>query len=197
MQIGRHPRRTGRHAHRAARLRCRPGARASRSQPQRRRTQGPALRRGSARVRPPRRARPRARTPSGRGASRSYDRGVTGEELRETMRRFPAPVAVVTGNDDGEVFGLTVGSLVSLSLDPPLVGISVGKDSARHEPLRSAGAFAVSILSEEQAELAKHFARSGVPPLILWEGVAARAGERGPLLEGARAWLECDVWAEY
>ena len=39
-----------------------------------------------------------------------------GEELREVMRRFPAPVAVVTTALDGERFGLTVGSLVSLSL---------------------------------------------------------------------------------
>jgi flavin reductase (DIM6/NTAB) family NADH-FMN oxidoreductase RutF len=53
---------------------------------------------------------------------------MTGEELREVMRRFPAPVAVVTTALDGERFGLTVGSLVSLSLEPPLVGISIGKD---------------------------------------------------------------------
>ena len=113
------------------------------------------------------------------------------------MRRFPAPVAVVTGADEREVFGLTVGSLVSLSLEPPLVGISVGKDSARHAPLRNAQAFAVSILSETQAALAQHFARSGVPPLVLWQGVATREGTHGPLLEGALAWLECTTWAEY
>ena len=120
-----------------------------------------------------------------------------GDELRETMRRFPAPVAVVTGADEHEVFGLTVGSLVSLSLEPPLVGISVGKDSARHEPLRNARAFAVSILSEAQAHLAQHFARSGVPPIVLWRDVAAREGKHGLLLEGALAWLECTTWAEY
>ncbi|HEY8725286.1 MAG TPA: flavin reductase family protein, partial [Gaiellaceae bacterium] len=62
-----------------------------------------------------------------------------GDELREVMRRFPAPVAVVTTGVDGERFGLTVGSLVSLSLDPPLVGISIGKDSSSHEPIRRAG----------------------------------------------------------
>jgi flavin reductase (DIM6/NTAB) family NADH-FMN oxidoreductase RutF len=113
------------------------------------------------------------------------------------MRRFPAPVAVVSGADDREEFGLTVGSLVSLSLDPPLVGVSVGKDSARHEPMRNAGGFAVSLLSEEQAALAQHFARSGVPPLALWVGVATRPGQHGLLLEGALAWLECRAWAEY
>jgi flavin reductase (DIM6/NTAB) family NADH-FMN oxidoreductase RutF len=122
---------------------------------------------------------------------------VTGDELREVMRRFPAPVAVVTGVDEREEFGLTVGSLVSLSLDPPLVGVSIGKDSARHEPMRNAGAFAASLLSADQAHLAQHFARSGVPPVALWTDVATRAGVHGPLLEGALAWLECRTWAEY
>jgi flavin reductase (DIM6/NTAB) family NADH-FMN oxidoreductase RutF len=122
---------------------------------------------------------------------------VTGDELRETMRRFPAPVAVVTGADEREGFGLTVASLVCLSLEPPLVAVSIGKESARHEPMRNAGGFAASLLSEDQAHLAQHFARSGVPPVALWVGVATRPGTHGPLLEGALAWLECTTWAEY
>jgi flavin reductase (DIM6/NTAB) family NADH-FMN oxidoreductase RutF len=122
---------------------------------------------------------------------------VTGDDLRDVMRRFPTPVAVVTGVDEREEFGLTVGSLVSLSLEPPLVGVSVGKDSARHEPMRHAQGFAVSLLSEQQAPLAQHFARSGVPPVALWVGVATRPGVHGPLLEGALGWLECRAWAEY
>ena len=113
------------------------------------------------------------------------------------MRRFPAPVAVVTAAVDDERYGLTVGSLVSLSLDPPLIGISVGCDSSSHEPIRRAGRFAASLLSGEQAEEARHFARSGVPPVALWNGVEVRDGEFGPLLRGALAWLECRTWAEY
>jgi flavin reductase len=122
---------------------------------------------------------------------------VTGDELREVMRRFPAPVAVVTGVDEREEFGLTVGSLVSVSLEPPLLCVAIGKDSARHEPMRNAGRFAASLLSAEQAHLAQHFARSGVPPVALWTGVATRPGSHGPLLEGALAWLECETRAEY
>ena len=107
------------------------------------------------------------------------------------MRRFPAPVAVVTTRLDGEHFGLTVGSLVSLSLEPQLVGISIGKDSSSHEPIRLAGAWAASLLSAEQAAVAQHFARSGIPPVAMWTGVDVRDGSRGPLLEGALGWLEC------
>jgi flavin reductase (DIM6/NTAB) family NADH-FMN oxidoreductase RutF len=84
-----------------------------------------------------------------------------------------------------------------VSLDPPLVCVAIGKDSARHEPMRNAGAFAASLLSAGQAQLAQHFARSGVPPVALWAGVATRPGAHGPLLEGALAWLECRTYAEY
>ncbi len=120
-----------------------------------------------------------------------------GEELREVMRRFPAPVAVVTTAVEGERFGLTVGSLVSLSLEPALVGISIGKDSSSHEPIRRAEGWAVSLLSGGQVSIAQHFARSGIPPIALWNGVDVRDGSRGPLVNGALAWLECRTSSEH
>ena len=113
------------------------------------------------------------------------------------MRRFPSPVAVVTTVLDGERFGLTVGSLVSLSLSPPLVGISIGKESSSHEPLRRAGGWAASLLSSAQAHLAQHFARSGIPPVALWVGVDVRDSARGPLVADALAWLECHTVSEH
>jgi flavin reductase (DIM6/NTAB) family NADH-FMN oxidoreductase RutF len=122
---------------------------------------------------------------------------VSGEQLREVMRRFPAPVAVVTTRVDDEGYGFTAGSVVSLSLEPRLVGVSVGLDSSSHEPMRRAGGFAISLLSEHQVDVAQHFARSGIPPVVLWEGTHVRDGQRGPLVEGAVAWLECRTWAEY
>jgi len=122
---------------------------------------------------------------------------MAGEELREVMRRFPAPVAVVTTELDGERFGLTVGSLVSLSLVPPLVGVSIGKDSSSHEPIRRAGGWAASLLGADQIHVAQHFARSGIPPVALWVGVDVRNARRGPLLEGAIGWLECRTVSEH
>jgi len=122
---------------------------------------------------------------------------MTGEELREVMRRFPAPVAVVTAEHEGERFGLTVGSLVSLSLSPPLVGISIGKDSSSHEPIRRAGGWAASLLAADQGEVARHFARSGIPPIALWNGVDVRPGARGPLVAEALGWLECRTAGEH
>ena len=113
------------------------------------------------------------------------------------MRLFPAGVCVVGADAHGDRIAATMGSLVSLSLEPPLVGISVGRDLALHELLRSAGAFGISILRGDLADVASQFAR-GAPPIVLWQGVATREGVTGaPLLADALAWIECSVWAEY
>lgn len=122
----------------------------------------------------------------------------TGEDVRSLMRRFPAGVAVVTVDLDGEELGLTVNSLLSLSLDPPLVGVSIARTAAIHELLRRARSFAVSLLASGQEPLAQHFAR-GVPPIALWRGIERRPtpGAAAPHLEGALGWLDCELWREY
>ena len=107
------------------------------------------------------------------------------------MSRVPSGVAVVTVDTNRQPLGLTVGSLVALSLEPPLVAIVVSRQAAMHELLRETGGFAVSILAARQERLAQHFAR-GVPPIAMWRGIAVQAGVSGaPLLEGALGWVEC------
>jgi flavin reductase (DIM6/NTAB) family NADH-FMN oxidoreductase RutF len=113
------------------------------------------------------------------------------------MRGFPAGVAVLTVDAEGERLGLTVGSVVSLSLEPPLVGTSVSRQAAMHELLRRAGGFALSLLGGDQEAVAQHFAR-GVPPFAHWHGIATRGGAAGaPLLDGALGWLECRTVAAH
>ena len=112
------------------------------------------------------------------------------------MRRHPTGVAVVTVDLEGEQLGLTVASLVSVALEPPLVAVSIGHQAALHELLRSAGGFAVSLLGADQVELAQHFAR-GVPPIAIWQGIDKRDGARGPLLGGALGWIECVLAGEH
>jgi flavin reductase (DIM6/NTAB) family NADH-FMN oxidoreductase RutF len=120
-----------------------------------------------------------------------------GERLREVMRSFPSGICVVTIDFDGTRTGLTAGSLVSLSLKPPLVGFALGRQASLHELLRGAGEFGVSLLGAEQVALAQHFARS-VPPIAIWSGVELRDDVDGPpLLAGALGWLRCSVAAEH
>ena len=68
------------------------------------------------------------------------------------MRRYPVGVAVAAVEVRGTRLGLTLSSLVSLALEPPLVGISIAQQAAFHELLREAGGFAVSLLAAEQLD---------------------------------------------
>jgi flavin reductase (DIM6/NTAB) family NADH-FMN oxidoreductase RutF len=112
------------------------------------------------------------------------------------MRGFPAGVAVLTVDADGERLGLTVGTALSLSLEPPLVGVSVARQASMHELLRRAGAFALSLLAGDQDAVAQHFAR-GVPPVAHWHGIEWHDGTTGaPLLDGALGWVEARVESE-
>jgi flavin reductase (DIM6/NTAB) family NADH-FMN oxidoreductase RutF len=123
-------------------------------------------------------------------------RMVAPEELRALMRHWPHGVSVLTVDYEGDRMGVTVSSLVSLSLDPPLVGVSIGKEASSYELLRRAGAWAVSLLGGNQEELAQRFA-AGRPPIVHWDGVATREGTLAPLIEGAVGWIEARTRAEH
>jgi flavin reductase (DIM6/NTAB) family NADH-FMN oxidoreductase RutF len=112
------------------------------------------------------------------------------------MRRFPAGVSVVTVDLDGERVGLTVGTLVTLSLDPPLVGFAIKEEAALHELLRRSGRFGVTLLAAGQDALAQHFAR-GVPPIGLWHGIEVLDEPGPPLLAGGVGYLRGHVLAEH
>jgi flavin reductase len=119
-----------------------------------------------------------------------------GDDLRELMRLWPHGVSVLTVDNDGDRMGVTVSSLVSLSLDPPLVGISIGKQASCYELLRQAGGFAISMLGAGQETIARQFA-SSLPPIVHWQGVELREGQMAPLVEGALGWIEAKTVAEH
>lgn len=114
-------------------------------------------------------------------------------DLLTLLGRYPEGASVVTVDAEGRRFGLTIGSLVSLSLDPPLVAFTVPNDEPIHEVLSIAGGCAISILAGGQEWLAGHFATSA-RPIAMWHGLAAEPGAAGaPLFVGALGWLECTL----
>ena len=101
---------------------------------------------------------------------------------------------MVVAEAGGRRAGLTVSSLVSLSLDPPLIGISLSRSASLIEVLREASSWTVSILAGDQDHLAQHFARS-VPPLVLWEGIPVRSDDPR-LIDGALGWITARTISE-
>jgi len=123
-------------------------------------------------------------------------RMVRGDDLRGVMRFVPHPVAVLSVAHERDRMGVTISSLVSLSLDPPLVGVSIGKQASVYELLRAAGSFTVSILGDGQEDLARRFA-AGRPPIVHWTGVDTVDGLHAPRIAGALGWIEVTTVAEH
>ena len=108
------------------------------------------------------------------------------------MARLPAGVVVVSARLGDEFRGLTASSLVSISLEPPLVLVGLERESATRAAVLETEAFNVSLLVRSQEFIADQFA--GRAPAIdpHWRTVPHRLGGNGiPLVEGCAAWLEC------
>ncbi len=83
---------------------------------------------------------------------------VTAPAFRQTLGRFASGITVVTMLDDGETHGITVSAFLSVSLEPPLVLVSIDKKANSHGRMMISERCGVSILSEGQQSLSNHFA---------------------------------------
>nr|WP_203587433.1 flavin reductase family protein [Actinospica acidiphila] len=121
------------------------------------------------------------------------------------MSRLAAGVVLVTaveapldpddpGAPAGEDVGMTATAFLSVSLDPPLVLVSLRTGSRMDELLEEQPLWAVSVLSESQRHIAGRFSMKGrVSDRLLFADIPYRRGEYtgAPLVGGALATLEC------
>jgi flavin reductase (DIM6/NTAB) family NADH-FMN oxidoreductase RutF len=111
-------------------------------------------------------------------------------ELRTAFGSFMTGVTIVTTLEaDGQPRGFTANSFTSVSLEPPLLLLCVGKSAASMAVFRQAKGFAVNILSEAQKEISVLFASKRSDK---FEAARWRRGPYGnPLIEGSAAWFDC------
>src|SRR2546427_10220698 len=106
---------------------------------------------------------------------------VDSRAFRNALGRFATGVTVVTTAVADGVHGMTANAFTSVSLDPPLVLISVGKQARMHAHILQTTRFGVSVLSQDQVAVAWSFAgrpQEGPQPVFQWRGggrPAARA----------------------
>lgn len=116
--------------------------------------------------------------------------------FRKVLGHLPTGVVVVTGVDtSGEPAGITIGSFVSVSLDPPLVGFFPGLASRSWAHIAQGKGFCANVLTDDQSELCWRFAQEPESGLATrFDGVKWTKSAMGmPILEGALAVIECSV----
>ncbi|QYK51739.1 MAG: flavin reductase [Anaerolineales bacterium] len=118
----------------------------------------------------------------------------TPDQLKDVLRFWTTGVTVVSASHQGSQHGMTVNSFTSLSLEPPLVSISLEKSTRTHQLVLQAGRFGVSILAASQQELSDRFAGRESEQSDRFEGVNVFTLETGsPLLQEAIAYFDCRV----
>ena len=111
--------------------------------------------------------------------------------LRRTMGRFTTGVAVITTDHDGHREGMTVNSLTSVSLNPPMLLVCLALGTRTAAAVSQAGRFGVNILSARQEAIANRFARRGEDHFA---DLPIDHGSLGiPLISHAVAHLICTV----
>ncbi|NGO80674.1 flavin reductase [Streptomyces sp. YC504] len=130
--------------------------------------------------------------------------GVSNDEFRAAMSRLAAGVVLVTGVEEplgeggpaGEDVGMTATAFLSVSLDPPLVLVSLREGSRMDDLLAEQPRWGVSVLSESQRHIAGRFAMKGrISDRLLFADIPYTRGELSgaPLVGGALATLECET----
>lgn len=120
----------------------------------------------------------------------THGQPIDADLFRAAMGQVCTPVTVVTALDGERPHGTTVSAFASQSMDPPMVMVSLARNSRLLPTLTLGGRFAVNVLSEKQSELALHFASKSENK---FEGQPWHLREGAPCLAGAATTLICET----
>ncbi len=138
-------------------------------------------------------------------ADASETQPIDAARFRAVLGRYPTGVTIVTtvadvpgrtsGGQRRQPIGTTVNSFTSVSLDPPLVLIAIGRERSIHPVIATADRFAVNILDEESTLLSDCFAGapSPLPREAFCDAPYSWGSHEMPILDAALAYVVCDL----
>ncbi|UCF68242.1 MAG: flavin reductase family protein [Acidobacteriota bacterium] len=115
-------------------------------------------------------------------------------KFRDALARWASGVAIVAVRVPEGISGMTASSFCSVSLDPPLVLVSIANDARVLAGIQATRRFAVSILERRAESVSRLFARKDRPDIA---EESYFNGSPDPLIRGALAGLACRLWASY
>jgi flavin reductase (DIM6/NTAB) family NADH-FMN oxidoreductase RutF len=123
---------------------------------------------------------------------------ITDAAMRTMRGLFASGVTVATTTNGGRLHGVTVSAFTAVSLDPPLVLISLANETTSRDLIAESGLFAVNILSDDQEFLSERFAARAPIVNEAFEGVPYHIEATGaPILDDSLAWYDCRVIATH
>jgi flavin reductase (DIM6/NTAB) family NADH-FMN oxidoreductase RutF len=118
---------------------------------------------------------------------------VTADNFRQIMRRWASTVTIVTTRLDEKVYGLTATAFSSLSVQPPMVFVSILRKTLTHPLIEQSGVFCINFLAPDMTHISDRFA-GRYPNEERFAGLSYRSDNTGaPVLDDAIAYLDCRV----
>lgn len=118
------------------------------------------------------------------------------EEFKKAVGCFPTGVSVISTAHRDKLWGFTANSFVSVSLDPPLISFCLSKGSRSFTAFKEVKNFGVSILSNDQGDIAKNFAQKKVDKFSNVNYIISELS-KSPLIVGATCFLECAKYEQF
>jgi flavin reductase (DIM6/NTAB) family NADH-FMN oxidoreductase RutF len=123
---------------------------------------------------------------------------VSADELRKAAGQFATGITVVSVHHEGIIRGMTANSFTSVSLDPPLVLVSVDTRRSIHGALAIASRYVISVLAATQQHVSARFASSKTDMRTAYDDIPHQLTSDGlPLIDGALAHFVCRAYATY
>ena len=114
-----------------------------------------------------------------------------GRDLRRAFGNFATGVTIVTTLDaDGNPCGFTANSFTSVSIEPPLLLVSIAKAAYGCDVFTRSRGYAVNILARDQRELSNRFAAAGTDKFAGLQWAGRQSGS--PVIDGVVAWFDCE-----
>jgi flavin reductase (DIM6/NTAB) family NADH-FMN oxidoreductase RutF len=118
--------------------------------------------------------------------------------FRQVLGRFATGVTVITVCKDDLKRGMTANAFTSVSLNPPLILVSVDKKADTHSLMIEAEAFCVNILPEHRREWSDWWAGKAPKDVDQFANMPYSTKATGsPVLDECLGYIDCKVWARY
>lgn len=125
---------------------------------------------------------------SEREARRSSSREATGRALG----KVPSGLFIVTAGSGEQATGFLASWVQQAGFEPPAVSVAIRKERPVLQAIEQGSGFAISLVSEGQIHLVRHFANGFAPGEPAFQGLATDLGPSGiPHLAAAMGWLDC------
>lgn len=116
------------------------------------------------------------------------------DDFKGALGSWASGVTVVTTQHEGMVYGITVSSFSSLSMDPTLVLVCLQNSNKLSQMVQASSKFAISILAEGQEDVSNWFSVSGRDPVPSFQDFGTIEWHTGsPIIAGSIAHLDCEL----